>query len=95
MSVQFVPTNKQEMRALLAYCSTHRESIQQQRECSEYLNAVATVRDIMQAHFELHPAGPRVTVCPWRTLGTSEMCHAIARKFSVPHWDVAADANPS
>jgi hypothetical protein len=95
MSVQFVPTNKQEMRALLAYCSTHRESIQQRRASREYLSAVALVRDRMRAHFEQYPAGPRETVCPWRALGTSEMCYAIARKFSVPHWDVSADANPS
>lgn len=94
-SLEFAPQTQKQVRALLAYITKDtRSQIEIRRASNEYRDAVASVRAIMRAHFEENPPQRRVKESPWETLGTREMCFAIAREYSVPYWDVIADANP-
>lgn len=95
-TVVFAAQSKAQVRVLAAY-ENNKENyaqIQLRRNTREYKQAVARVKNIMRAHFEKFPPQKRVTVCPWKTLGTQQMCFAIANAYSVPYWTVAADANP-
>lgn len=94
-NVVFAPQNKSQVRALLAYITEEtRKQIDTRRASNEYRAAVASVRDIMRAHFAVNPPQKRVKECPWRVLGTYTMCQNIAETYSVPAWDVVGDANP-
>lgn len=94
-NVEFAPQTQLQVRALLAYITEEtRASIDTRRASNEYKTAVRVVRDIMREHFRVNPPQRRVRVCPWDALGTSEQCRTIARKYSVPYWDVIGDANP-
>lgn len=94
-NVVFAPQTQTQVRALLAYITEEtRASIDSRRASREYKTAVASVRDIMRAHFEKNPPQRRVSVCPWQVLGTYAQCQQIAELFSVPAWDVVGDANP-
>ena len=95
-TVVFAAQNKEQVRALAAYINDENNyaQIQIQRNTTQYKRAVARVKNIMREHFEKFPPQKRVIVCPWKALGTQQMCFAIANKYSVPYWDVAADANP-
>lgn len=95
-TVVFAAQNKAQVRALVKYINDENNyaQIQIQRNTTQYKQAVAQVKNIMREHFEKFPPQKRVTVCPWKTLGTQQMCFAIANTYSVPYWDVAADANP-
>lgn len=94
-SVEFAPQSQKQVRALLAYITEEtRAQIDARRASNEYRAAVATVRDIMRAHFTVNPPQRRVKECPWKTLGTYTMCQRIAETYSVPAWDVVGDANP-
>ena len=94
-NVEFAPQTQRQVRSLLAYITEQtRASIDRRRTDNEYKTSVKVVRDIMRAHFTVNPPQRRVRECPWDTLGTSEQCRTIARKYSVPYWDVIGDANP-
>lgn len=94
-TVNFAPQTQKQVRALLAYITEEtRAQIDTRRRSNEYRAVVASVRDIMAAHFAVNPPQKRVRECPWVTLGTQEICFAIARDYSVPYWDVVGDANP-
>lgn len=94
-NVVFAPQTQRQVRALLAYITEEtRKEIDTRRGSNEYKAAVASVRDIMRAHFEKNPPQRRVKECPWRVLGTYAQCQQIAELFSVPAWDVVGDANP-
>ena len=91
-TVVFAPQNKLQVKALLQFITNNRDSINAGKT-AEYVQAVNKVKQIMRDYFTVNP--PKLTAfCPWKYLGTNVMCEAIANTFSVPYWDVIAEANP-
>ena len=94
LSVNFAPENSKQVKALLKYIEDNR-SIIDNNKTTEYTNEVLTVKSLMREYYNHNPAQLTVKECPWRLTGATAKCEAIARKYSVPYWDVVADANPA
>ena len=91
--MRYAPQNKMEVKALLQYIEANRPAINK-RKTAEYKQAVNSVREIMRAYFAVNPPQLKVKVCPWTITGADNMCKAIAEEYSVPYWDIVAEANP-
>ena len=88
----FAPKTQKQFNVLLQYVDKNRPAIES-RKTTEYKQAVANVREIMRAYFAVNP--PKLTAfCPWKHLGTRDMCMQIAEKYSIPIWDIRGEANP-
>lgn len=91
--IAFYPNGTKEIRALMQYIGAHREEIVRARSNPQYLKDVAVIRERMREYFEKYPP-TRKGPSAWEILGTNVECGAIAEKYSVPYWDVIAEANP-
>ena len=94
LSVNFAPENSKQVKALLKYIEDNR-SVIDNNKTAEYTNEVLTVKSLMRDYYDRNPAQLIVKECPWKLTGATAKCEAIARKYSVPYWDVVADANPA
>jgi hypothetical protein len=93
--VSFAPQNKLQVRALLKYSEENKELINSRVTSKEYLQEVRKIREILQAYFEVNPPQLKVKKCPWVITGAKELCKTLAEKYSVPVWNVYAQANPA
>lgn len=91
--VVFAPQTKLQVKALLQYIENNRPAINK-RKTADYVNAVKQVRELMRAYYLVNPPQRIVKTCPWKLTGATEMCAVIAETFSVPYWDIVAEANP-
>ncbi len=91
--MHYAPQNKLQVKALLQYIEANRPAINA-RKTEDYVASVNKVKAIMAAYFKDNPPQLKVKVCPWKLLGTSEMCRQIAEQYKVPYWDIIAEANP-
>lgn len=93
-AVNFAPSSQAEVKALLKYVEINRSRIDSNKT-PEYTTEVLTVKKLMREYYDLNPAQLVVKQCPWVLAGAVARCEAIARKYSVPYWDVVAAANPA
>lgn len=93
-AVNFAPSSQAEVKALLKYVEINR-SIIDSNKTPEYNAEVLTVKKLMREYYDINPAQLVVKQCPWALTGAVARCQAIARKYSVPYWDVVAEANPA
>lgn len=88
----FAPQTHKQFSALLQYVDVNRPAIES-RKTTEYKQAVTSVREIMRAYFACNP--PKLTAfCPWKHLGTRDMCAQIADEYKIPIYDIRVEANP-
>ena len=89
----FAPQTKLQTKQLLQYVEANRPAINL-RKTAEYTEAVKYVREILAAYFKVNPPQLKVKLDPWVITGASNMTAIIAEKYSVPIWDIYAEANP-
>jgi hypothetical protein len=94
LTVNFAPDTQREARALSEYCANNRPVIET-RKTADYHNAVAGIKQLLREYYRDNPAQLIVKQCPWQSTGATARCEAIARRYSVPYWDVVAEAAPS
>ena len=93
-AVNFAPQSRREVRALLKYISAQHPDTDANKS-AEYNTEVSAVKQSMREYYDADPAQAVVQECPWQLTGATARCEAIARRYSVPVWDVVAEANPS
>lgn len=93
-TVSFVPANKQQINALLQYIDENKPAIAQRMQAAEFIAEVNSVKQMLAAYYAINPPQRIVKTCPWKLTGASNMCEAIARKYSIPIWNVLGAANP-
>ena len=93
-AVNYAPNSPAEVRALLKYVEVNRPAIDSNKTL-EYNTEVLQVKKLMREYYDRNPAQLVVKECPWVLTGATARCEAIARKYSVPYWDVVAEANPA
>ena len=93
-AVNYAPNSQVEVRALLKYVEANRSRIDSNKT-AEYNAEVLQVKKLMREYYDCNPAQLIVKQCPWVLAGAVARCEAIARKYSVPYWDVVAEVNPA
>ena len=93
-AVNFAPQSRAEVRALLKYIAAQHPDTDSNKSAS-YNAEVLAVKKLMREYYDANPAQLIVQECPWQLTGATARCEAIARRYSVPVWEVVSEANPS
>ena len=97
---KFVPSNKAELKALVALCGNpvYNKQRAEALASAEFNKCANKLREIHQNLFAdsnnpLVIAHYKGKANAWKVSGLTAKCHEVAEQFQLPHWDVAGAAN--